>query len=294
MKFIPFLAILAIVWCGCNNRADELEKQNAALQSSNKQLNEDVSTREQYVNRLTDAINEVYASIEEVRAKERKLLKESGTMESGGTMTSEASRADMVERIGAIRTVLHENYAKLENLQAKLASSKKQYAGLEKMVANLKQTITERDQSIAELSTRVEGLQHDVAQKTEVIEQKDQVIDTQYKTITTTFYISGTKHELEEKGIIKNEGGFLWGLLGSTTTLAPTFDERLFKPFNKEVNTSIQVNGKIDEILPHRSEGSFSASMVNPDQSLLTIAEPAHFWQDKYLVIITDKESSQN
>ena len=68
------------------------------------------------------------------------------------------------------------------------------------------------------------------------------------------------RHELEEKGIIKDEGGFLWGLLGSTTTLAPGFDERLFKPMNKEVNTAIQVNGKIDEILPRRSVQSYSAA----------------------------------
>lgn len=291
MKFIPFLAVLALVWVGCNNRADELEKQNVALQGSNKQLNEDVATREQYVNRLTDAINEVYASIEEVRAKEHKLMKESGAMESG--TTSEASRADMIERIGQIRTVLHEDYAKLQNLQAKLSNTSKQYAGLQKMVANMKTTIEERDKSIAEMSTRVEGLQRDVAEKTEVINQKEQVIDTQHKEIATTFYITGTKHELEEKGIIKDEGGVLW--FGQTTTLASGFDPTLFKPFNKEVSTTIQVNGRINEIVPKRSELTYSAAPVNGgDQSLLTIAEPAHFWKDKYLVIITDKESSQN
>jgi len=294
MKLIPFLAILALVWSGCNNRAEELEKQNVELQSSNKQLNEDVAARQEYVNRLTDAINEVYASIEEVRVKERKLLKESGTLESGPSTASDASRADMTERISAIRTVLHDNYAKLEKLQAKLTSSAMQYAGLKKMVANLKQTIQERDQSITELSTRIDGLQHDVAQKEVVITQKDSVIGTQYRTITTTYYIAGTRHELEEKGIIKNEGGFLWGLLGSTTTLKPGFDERLFKPMNKEVNTAIQVNGKIDEILPRRSELTYSAAPINAEQSLLTIAEPGGFWKDKFLVIITDREGSMN
>jgi uncharacterized protein YoxC len=294
MKAILFLAVCALLVAGCNNRADELEKENAVLQTSNQQLNQDLQTRDEYVNKLTTAINDVYASVEEVRVKEHKLLKESGAMENGTMAARDNSAASMVERIGALRTVLQENYDKLEKLQANLKTANKKYAGLEKMVASLKKTIEERDQSIAELSKRVEGLQHDVAAQTAVITQKDSVIDTQYRTITTTYYITGTRDELEKKGIIKKEGGFLWGLLGSTTTMASGFDEKLFKPLNKEVSTSISVDGKIDQILPARSEGSYSAAPVSANQTLLTIAEPDHFWKDKYLVIITDRESSRN
>jgi uncharacterized protein YoxC len=294
MRTILFLAVLALIVGGCSTRTEELEKQNAALESSNKQLSADVAVREEYVNHLTEAINDVYASVEEARAKERSILKESNSMESGIASERAHDKADMIERLGEIRTVLRDNRAKLDKLQAKLASSARQYAGLQKMVASLKATIEERDKSIAELTTRVEGLQHDVAQKTEVINQKDSVIDTQYRQITTTYYITGTRHELEEKGIIKKEGGFLWGLLGSTTMLASGFDERLFRPMNKEVNMAIQVKGKIDQILPQRSAQTYSAEKISEEQSLLTIAQPADFWKDKYLVIITDTEGSMN
>lgn len=294
MRTILFLAVLALIASGCSTRTDELEKQNAALESSNKQLSADVAVREEYVNHLTEAINDVYASVEEARAKERSILKESNSMENGIASERTHDKADMIERLGEIRTVLRDNRAKLDKLQAKLASSARQYAGLQKMVASLKATIDERDKSIAELTTRVDGLQHDVAQKTEVINQKDSVIDTQYRQITTTYYITGTRHELEEKGIIKKEGGFLWGLLGSTTILANGFDERLFRPMNKEVNMAIQVKGKIDEILPQRGPQTYSAEKISEGQSLLTIAQPADFWKDKYLVIITDTEGSMN
>jgi uncharacterized protein YoxC len=294
MRTILFLAVLALIASGCSTRTDELEKQNAALENSNKQLSADVAVREEYVNHLTEAINDVYASVEEARAKERSILKESSSMENGIASERAHDKADMIERLGEIRTVLRDNRAKLDKLQAKLASSARQYAGLQKMVASLKATIEERDKSIAELTTRVEGLQHDVAQKTEVINQKDSVIDTQYRQITTTYYITGTRHELEEKGIIKKEGGFLWGLLGSTTILANGFDERLFRPMNKEVNMAIQVKGKIDQILPQRGPQTYSAEKISEEQSLLTIAQPADFWKDKYLVIITDTEGSMN
>jgi uncharacterized protein YoxC len=294
MRTILFLAVLALIASGCSTRTDELEKQNAALENSNKQLSADVAVREEYVNHLTEAINDVYASVEEARAKERSILKESSSMENGIASERAHDKADMIERLGEIRTVLRDNRAKLDKLQAKLASSARQYAGLQKMVASLKATIEDRDKSIAELTTRVEGLQHDVAQKTEVINQKDSVIDTQYRQITTTYYITGTRHELEEKGIIKKEGGFLWGLLGSTTILANGFDERLFRPMNKEVNMAIQVKGKIDQILPQRGPQTYSAEKISEEQSLLTIAQPADFWKDKYLVIITDTEGSMN
>jgi len=86
-------------------------------------------------------------------------------------------------------------------------------------------------------------------------------------------------------------GGFLWGLLGSTTTLANGFDDKYFKPIDKTQDMTIQVKGKIDEVIPKRNIEFYKKSEVSDDQSMLTIAEPNQFWQDRYLVIITDKEN---
>jgi peptidoglycan hydrolase CwlO-like protein len=294
MKLTTLLTLLIVLTAiGCNNRTEELERQVSTLQTDNTQLTQEITSRDEYVDKVVSDINDVYNSIEEVKAKESSLLKTATALESEKGLTREQVRASVIDKIDVIRATLKSNHNQVAKLQSKLAASTKQYAGLKKMVDNLQKTIAERDQSIADLGKRMESLELDVAQKSRMITEKDSVIDTQYKTIATTYYISGTKDELEQMGIIKDEGGILWGI-GSTTTLASGFDERMFKPFNKEVYKSIQVNGRIEEIVPKRSPQFYTKSLVGTDQTLLTIAEPEHFWQDKYLVIITDRGASKN
>jgi len=289
MKIVPLCAILVFIMYGCNNRNEELQQQNAALQNANTQLSRDIAARDEYVNNVTNTINEVYASIENLKAREASLLKEKGDMESKKKLTQEQINAKLIDRISLIRATLSNDHKRLKELQAKLSSSKKQFAGLQQMVDNLTKTLEERDQSIAGLVNQVKGLEKDITEKTELISKKDSVIGTQYRQIVTAYYISGTRDQLSKMGIIKKEGGFLWGLIGSTTTLASGFDDKYFKPIDKTTELEIQVNGKIDEIIPRRNEQFYRKTDLGADQSTLTIAEPDNFWKDKYLVIITDK-----
>jgi uncharacterized coiled-coil protein SlyX len=291
-----FAVLMALSW-GCNTRVDELEKQNTDLQSSNHQLTQDLSERDAYVDNITQSINDVYNNLESVQAKERSILKETNEME-GRKLSKEEMRTKLLDKVGVIKTSLNENQKTVADLQHKVSSFKTQYAGLKKMVANLKTTIDEREKSIADLSQKLQGLESDVAMKEKTINEKDVVITDQTNTInvqhtqiTTAYYVAGTRSELEKKGILKDEGGFLWGLLGSTSTLANGFDEKYFKPIDKTSDMTIQVKGKIDEIIPKRSETTFKKAEVGNDESMLTIADPNYFWQDKYLVIITDKEN---
>ena len=60
----------------------------------------------------------------------------------------------------------------------------------------------------------------------------------------------GTKEELKKKGIITDEGGFLWGLLGSTTIMSSGVDQSVFTPLDKNIDQTLHVPGTIDEILP--------------------------------------------
>src|SRR6266849_6872407 len=92
------VAFLVIMW-GCNNRADELEKQNTDLQTSNHQLTQDLADRDTYVDNVTGSINDVYNSLESVQAKERSLLKETNEMESGKKPTREELRSKLLDKI---------------------------------------------------------------------------------------------------------------------------------------------------------------------------------------------------
>src|SRR5262245_45643932 len=158
MKSTLLVSMLLVLFWGCSNRTEELEHQNTALQSTNQQLSQDLASRDDYVDKVTSAINDVYAKIEEVRAKEQSILKESSNLEAEKKLTREEVRARLLDRIGTIRETLHDNFQRLAELQKKLGASSRQYAGLKKMVESLQKSIEERDQSIADLKNHVSGL----------------------------------------------------------------------------------------------------------------------------------------
>jgi hypothetical protein len=89
-------------------------------------------------------------------------------------------------------------------------------------------------------------------------------------------------------GIIEDEGGFPWGLFGSTTVLASGVHREYFKEFDKNKERVITVEGTIDDIVPKRSEGFYALSQIDDSRASLNITDPGMFWQDSYLVIITD------
>jgi DNA repair exonuclease SbcCD ATPase subunit len=199
-----------------------------------------------------------------------------------------------MHQIEDIDASLSENRKELADLETKLKSSKIQYASLNKMVDNLRESLDEREQSITQLSERVKSLENDVAEKTRlvaekeaVIGQKDSTIRDQQDMLNTAYYVVGNKDDLENKGIIKDEGGFLWGLVGSTTTLATDLDNGYFKPIDKSREMTIEVNGQIDKIVPERDQSFYVEEQKSDTLSTLKILKPERFWQENLLVVVT-------
>ncbi|HEV8537782.1 MAG TPA: hypothetical protein VGR15_02565 [Bacteroidota bacterium] len=279
-------ALCMLIWAGCNN--GELEQQNADLQNKNNQLTQDMAMRDQYVDSVTQAITDVYNSLESVRLKEGTVLRETTEMEAKKRLTSQEVRQKLLEQVSLIDSTLKQDRHRIADLQSKLQSSKSQYAGLKNMVASLKQTIEAREATIAQLEEKITGLIAEVNTKTQIINQRDSLIAQQHGEINRAYYIVGKRRELEDKGIIRKQGGFLWGLLGSTTVLSNGFDANSFNAIDKFRTTTIDVEGTIDEIIPKRNETFYTATAPGKNQTTLSIAEPNSFWQDKYLVIITN------
>ena len=79
MKYAPplpltvaVLALPALLAWGCSGRTEEREKQNAALQQQNKQMAQNMTTQDEYIDDVVTAINEVYQNIEAARASENR------------------------------------------------------------------------------------------------------------------------------------------------------------------------------------------------------------------------------
>ncbi|MBI1803665.1 MAG: hypothetical protein HY033_12350 [Ignavibacteriae bacterium] len=290
-----FAVVLSLIVGGCNYQSEELEKRNAELQKKADELNQEMVSRDAYVESVMTAINDVYNTIEGVHSKEKKILRETTGLEGAKKLTSRDVRERLLKEISLIDSTLKSNEEQIAGLEKKVSSYRSRFAGLQRMVANLKQAVEEREQAIAELETKVRGLETQLTEKTKLVAQRDSVIgnqnnliDNQHYHLITAYYIIGRRDELEQKGIIAREGGFLWGWLGSTTVLKNGFDASSFKPINKTESATIEVNAPISEIIPQRNERFYTATKYDGSQSILKIVEPKNFWQDSYLVIVTD------
>jgi peptidoglycan hydrolase CwlO-like protein len=285
---LAVLTAIFLVGCGNSEREEALQRQLGESQSEQGTLRQSVADRDKYMEEVIRSINEVYVDLEQARAKETKLAMRVDTTEAPMQFSNAEVRQNFLKKIDGIGTTLKANRKRITDLQVRVRSLGGEVKSLNTLIANLKQSLKEREESIAQLEGRVQGLEQMVAEKTRVISEQDSVIVTHRRTESTGYMIVGTRRELREKGIIKEEGGFLWGLLGSTTVLASDIDKTLFTPIDKTREKSVSVKGVIEEVLPHRNENLFSTAEPVEETSVLTVVQPDRFWQDNYLVIIVD------
>ena len=283
-----FLGLMA----GCNAKQEEMERalaeQKARMATSTDSLNHVIAQRDKYFEDVVRAINDVYSSLEQVREKEKVISQQAGEAEGKYSLTNDQARESLLNEINGIGTTLSDNRKKIASLQSKVKAMKKESASLNQTIENLKKTLDDQEKAIAMLSTRITGLENDVAEKGRMIAQRDSIIGSQETSMNTVYVVTGTRAELEEKGIIKDEGGFPWGLFGSTTVLGSGMNQSYFERFDKTRESEININGSVDEIVPKRDETYYAMDQSDDATSHLKIIDPGRFWQERYLVIITD------
>ena len=284
---VLFIA-LVLVLAGCDNRTEQVEKQN-------QELMHELASRDQFIDEMTNTINDVHTKLEKARAIESNIMQRTTTVEENKKMTQVEVRQSILHQIADFDSFLSENRAKINDIESKLRSSRKQYAGLQKMVATLKRSLEEREKTVAQLESRVQNLESVVSEKTRVIAANETTISGQQSVIknqsvqlSTAYYVVGKRNDLEGKGIIKDEGGFPWGWIGSTTVLSSGFDNAYFKPIDKSREMTIEVPGRIYEIIPRRNAQFYVKEEKENNLTVLKIVRPDYFWQEDHLVIVTD------
>lgn len=278
---IVILAVLTACLVACDNRSGEdLESQNRALRA-------ELEQREKFIEEVTGSLLEIRERLDAVWAEERKILRKSETTEGMKSVSPVEIKESTLKRIADINSVLASNRRELNRLEKRLADSRLEYTSLEKMVAGLRDQLEERAQAITELKNQVMNLEQEVSEKAEIIAVRDQTIAHQARLLNKVLYIEGTRSELEEKGIIADEGGFLWGLIGSTTVLAPDFPSEEFVPLNRGTDMVIEVSGEIDELVPRRDPSSYELVRSETGRTSIRILDPEQFWKQGHMVIIS-------
>ncbi len=280
------IAGAVLILAGCNGREAELESEMVLMQSRMDSLHSVIASKDSYFDEIVTSINRVYANLEEVRVSEEQIKMQAGEEEGGYSVTSSESRVNLLNQVDKIGSSLEESRKQIARLESRIGLLNREQKGLNEMVAALKQQLAEREQTIAVLETNLRSLEGEIVEKSRLIVQRDSVIQSKETELNTVYYIAGTRSELEELGIIDEEGGFLWGLLGSTPVLSSGMDETLFNRFDISADRFIAIDGEIEELVPKRNEEYYMSTSAE-EHSTLQILDTDKFWQERFLVIIT-------
>ncbi len=203
-----------------------------------------------------------------------------------------ASRDTMVQKIRYITTRVKELEPKLQQSEQRvrelstLSDSLKDALGA--TLQNLQGVIDNQKETIAALTDQVEKL------SAENVALKD-TIDNMATEANTVYYIVGTKDELEQRGIVKEEGGarFLFVLWKSGKTLVPArnLDPSAFTPVDRRALSEIPLPaGDKEYHIVSRQDASALATPPSADGTItgrVKIADSARFWANsKYLIIV--------
>lgn len=288
-KIIVVFTCSVMLFAGCA-KIDRLENRN-------KELNQELAAKDQFIEEVTTSINDIHTTLENTWALEKNIVSRTNKSENAGSesLTPVELKTRIINRISDIRTLLASNRKKISSLERKLRGSSRHYAGLEKMVAELKRQLEARDESINVLNARVMSLNDQIYQKDNIIKahettiiEKDRMINDQINKMNTVYYAIGKRSELKKEGIVENDGGVLWGLMGTTTVLNSKIDDSQFQHIDKRKATTIPVSGTIKEIVPKRDDSSYTIEQGDDGQSVLVIFHPEDFWKEKHLAVVVD------
>jgi len=203
-----------------------------------------------------------------------------------------ASRDTLIQKIRYITARVREIEPKLQDSERRISELTSISDSLRNALAatmqNLQGVIDSQKEQIAALTEQVETL------TAENVALKD-TIENMSTEANTVYYVVGTKDELEQKGIVKEEGGarFLFVLWKSGKTLVParSLDPSVFTPVDRRHFSQLPLPATDKEyrIVSRQDVGALETppSGDGTITGRVKIADSARFWANsKYLIIV--------
>jgi hypothetical protein len=296
---LPLVLASAVAFTACDNgtkqqlatvaKTDSLRVDS--LGTVRKELLEEVMTSTQFVNQ----INTELAKARSLASKPAPQLESTAEMSQVNDqrkaivarITHLVARLDSVQtRLAVTRKKANEMAAKDSGLIAQVAEFQKNIADLqasaEKQRAQFQATVDSQTVRIASLSKAVDTLN---VVRTALVD----TVHTLTNEKNTAYYIIGTKDELIKKGILAQEGGKRFVLVGSRP-IAPAreLDPSAFTKIDRLADRSITLPEGEYKIFS-RQNPAYVTPKGEKDGKItggLTIDQPERFWENSRFLII--------
>ncbi|MES2387324.1 MAG: hypothetical protein V4543_04945 [Bacteroidota bacterium] len=282
----------ALLMTGCNSDPTEECKQ---LQQENAILREATQSRDQQIDEVTKAMNDVENNLAGIEQNQTAL----GDLK--GDRKAASQKEKIQTHIDGIRAYIKDNQEKISQLEDKYNKSKSKSASMQRLIARLRHTIKRKEAEIDSLftannllTTRVGELEGAVSERDAQIADKSSQLENKTNEAKqletekyTGWYVSGSAKQLEEWKVIERKGGILG--LGKTGKVQPNADLTKFKSVDQRTTTEVDLGEtkKFTLLTTHPTESWTWAQ--NGKRQSLRITDPTKFWSvSKYLVVQTN------
>ena len=295
---IPVAALTALTAMGCGQAKDtkkEVDPLTAAINALPEgpvRSQEELSAARTAAAEMQATLDEVQRDLVELRVKELRAIKTSLTVAQEGR-NSTGTRERLKAEIEEIRKAVRVNLDKLDALQTANRASDERVETLERLVRELHQQFEDKEATIValeektrELAQAAEGLRGTVKEKEDAVQQMRAALTDREAQLATAFVLIAPRGDLRRVGFIEKKGSLLG--LGGNWQRTGRFDESLFRQIDIRKATRFDVAAPPDKVLvlSDHPRSSYVLASVSPNESTLTVRDPALFWRVSRQLII--------
>lgn len=284
MKKILFTLCMSSLLFSCKN-SETTDNPNMTgemtMEQMQKVMKDESLRKDSTINSFMQSMNEIEENLTSIQAKQKIVLVNSKDVELQKTQPER-----IVEDIASINDLLEKNKKAIAGLSSKLKKANIKISELEKMIERMTRTIEEKDGEIVSLKEELE--KKNVALKNLFSEYNERVqeLGDQSKIMSTAYYAFGTMKELQKKGVITKEGGFIG--IGKNKKLSDNFNKEYFTKIDINETVEITLSSKKAKLLTTHPTGAYKITGEGKADKLV-ILNPVDFWSvSKYLVIIVE------
>ena len=295
---LPAAALAALALGGCarekepKKEVDPLTAAINALPEGPVRSLEELSAARARNADLQATLDEVQNALEDLRAKELKVIKTSIAVAQEGK-ASTGTRETLKSEIEDIRKAVRANLAKLEALERANRASDERVAALERLVRELhrqfeekEETITALEEKMRELTQTAEGLRGTVKEKEQAVEQMRSALADREAQMAAAYVLIAPRGVLQKVGFVERKGSVLG--LGGSWQRTTEFDEALFRKIDIRKVRAFDLASPAGKalIMSDHPKDSYTLAAASPTESTLTVRDAARFWKMSRQLIV--------
>jgi uncharacterized coiled-coil protein SlyX len=290
-KFTGWLAVAGMFMAACGPTPEQ-EQQLAELPT--------VVTERDRLQGEVDRLNATLQQIEAELAQATMITVPAPSAEGTAQPSAPAAVSQLVAHVGEMEEQLTAAEQRLRSVNATSATQVRRISELESAIAEERAAMEGQRQRVSSLEASIAALEAETARQGEVNQQLTQTVERMTDDANTVWYVVGTKDELLDRGVIREEGGsrvlFIFGKRGKTIVPSRTPDRSMF--MTADLRTLSEIPLPVEE-----QEEEAKWTVVTPQDlnavasplddngrvlgNALSITNPDQFWAgSRYLIVV--------